>query len=73
MPPSEEDGKFITAFNAALVAQAVVPTSGVAQWQKLHGGITRDTVCEMLTIMPNTPSNLEVKTVLINNIPSSNS
>jgi hypothetical protein len=33
---AEEDGKFITAFNSALVAQnSVVPTSGVAQWQRL--------------------------------------
>jgi hypothetical protein len=66
---AEEDGKFITAFNAALVARnTVVPTSGVAQWQTLAGGITRDTVCDMLTIMPNTPSSLETKTVLINHI-----
>jgi len=66
---AEEDGKFITAFNSALVAQnTVVPTSGVIQWAKLGGGVARDTICDMLKIMPGTPSNLEVKTVLINNI-----
>lgn len=66
---AEEDGRFILAFNTALVAQgATVPTSGTVQWQRILGGITRDTVCDMLKIMPNTPSNLEVKTCLINNI-----
>jgi hypothetical protein len=66
---AEEDTKFITAFRAALVSQGwIVPTSGVPQWQKLVGGLTRDTVCDMLKIMPGTPSNLEVKTCLINNI-----
>jgi hypothetical protein len=66
---AEEDGKFITAFNTALVGQgAVVPTSGTVQWQKLCGGITRDTVCDMLKIMRLTPSNLSTKTCLINNI-----
>ena len=66
---AEEDGKFMTAFNTALVTQgAVIPTSGTVQWAKLVGGVTRDTVCDMLKIMPLTPSNLEVKTCLINNI-----
>jgi hypothetical protein len=32
------------------------------------GGVARDTVCDMLKVMPSTPSNLEVKTILINNL-----
>lgn len=66
---AEYDGKFILACNTALVgAGSVVPTSGVAQWQNIAGGITRDTLADMLKIMPSTPSSLEVKTCLVNNI-----
>lgn len=66
---AEEDGKFITAVNTCLVgAGLTVPTSGTVQWEQLAGGITRDTLWDMMKIMPNTPSNLEVHTCLINNI-----
>ena len=66
---AEEDGKFISAVNTALVGPGfVVPTSGVAQYQQIAGGITRDTLADGLKIMPSTPSNLEVHCVLLNNI-----
>lgn len=66
---AEEDGKFITAVNTALVgAGLTVPTSGVVQHQQLVGGITRDTLWDMMKIMPNTPSSLEVHTCLLNHI-----
>lgn len=66
---AEEDGKFITAVNTALVgAGLTVPTSGTVQHEQLVGGITRDTLWDMMKIMPNTPSCLEVHTCLINNI-----
>jgi hypothetical protein len=66
---AEEDGKFMTAVNSALVgADLVVPTSGVVQHETISGGISRDTLWDALKIMPNTPSNLEVHTVLINHI-----
>ena len=66
---AEEDGKFITAVNTCLVgAGLTVPTSGTVQWEQLAGGVTRDTLWDMMKIMPNTPSNLEVHTCLINNI-----
>lgn len=66
---AEEDSKFLTSVNAALVgADTVVPTSGVAQWQTISGGITRDTLQDAFKIMPRTPSHLEVHTVLINNV-----
>jgi hypothetical protein len=66
---AEEDGKFISAVNTALVGPGlVVPTSGTIQYQEISGGITRDTLWDSLKIMPNTPSNLEVHCVLLNNI-----
>lgn len=66
---AEEDGKFIRSVNTALVGAGItVPTSGTVQHEAIAGGITRDTLWDALKIMPNTPSNLEVHTILINNI-----
>lgn len=66
---AEEDGKFIRAVNTALVgAGLTVPTSGTVQYEVIAGGISRDTLCDGLKVMPNTPSNLEVHAVLVNNI-----
>jgi len=66
---AEEDSKFMLAVNSAMVGpDTIVATSGVVQWETLSGGITRNTMAESLKTMPNTPSNLEVHTVLINNI-----
>jgi hypothetical protein len=66
---AEEDSKFISAVNTILVgANTTLPTSGVAQWQTIAGGITRDSLMEALKIMPATRFNLEVHTVLINHI-----
>jgi len=66
---AEEDSKFLTAVNTALVgANQIVPTSGVIQWETVWGGISRDTVQEALKIMPKTPSHLETNTVLVNNV-----
>ena len=66
---AEEDAKFLTAVNTALVgADTVVPTSGVVQWETIFGGISRDTMEEAFKIMPKTPSHLEVNTVLVNNV-----
>lgn len=66
---AEEDGKFISAVNTALVgADLVVPTSGVVQYKTISGGISRDSLWDSLKILPSTPSNLEVHAVLLNNI-----
>lgn len=66
---AEEDGKFLLAVNSAIVGPGLtVPTSGVVQYEVIAGGITRDTLWDSLKVMPNTPSNLEVHTVLVNNI-----
>jgi hypothetical protein len=66
---AEIDSKFLTAVNSALVGpDQVVPTSGVAQWQTIFGGISRETLEEGMTIMPQTPSHLEAKTALANSV-----
>lgn len=66
---AEEDGKFISAVNTALVgAETTVPTSGVIQYKELSGGVSRDNLWDSFKIMPGTPSNLEVHSVLLNNI-----
>ena len=66
---AEEDGKFLTAVNTAIVGPGLVcPTSGVVQHEQIAGGITRDTLWDALKVVPNTPSNLEVHTVLVNHI-----
>ena len=66
---AEEDAKFLSAVNTALVGPGLtVPTSGVVQYKQISGGITRDTLWDSLKVMPTTPSNLEVHCVLLNNI-----
>jgi hypothetical protein len=66
---AEEDGKFITAVDSAMVsAGTVLPTSGVAQYVQIAGGIDRNSLMEALKTMPSTPFNLEVHTVLLNHI-----
>jgi hypothetical protein len=66
---AEEDGKFLRAVNTAIVGPSlVVPTSGTVQYEVIAGGITRDTLFDGLKVMPNTPSNLEVHLMLVNNI-----
>lgn len=66
---AEEDGKFLRAVNSAIVGPGLtVPTSGTVQYEVIDGGIQRDTLWDSLKVMPNTPSNLEVHLVLVNNI-----
>lgn len=66
---AEEDSKFLTAVNTALVGPDLpVPTSGVVQWETIFGGITKSSLQEAFKIMPKTPSHFEVNTVLVNNV-----
>jgi hypothetical protein len=66
---AEEDSKFISAVNSILVGQdQVSPISGVAQWQSISGGITRESMQDAFKIMPKAPYHLEVHTVLVNNV-----
>lgn len=66
---AEEDGKFLKAVNTALVGPGlIVPTSGTVQYEQLDGAISRDSLWDSLKVMPNTPSSLEVHTLLVNHI-----
>lgn len=66
---TEKDTKFISAVNTSMVGLGVtVPTSGVVQYQSISGGITRESIMDGLKILPQTPSNLEVQTTLVNHI-----
>ncbi len=68
---AESDGKFLRSVNTALLgAGLTMPSSGVAQYEEISGGITRDTLVDGLKIMPNTPSCLEAHVILLNNITS---
>ncbi len=63
------DSRFLTAVNTALVgADQIVPTSGVAQWQTVYGGVSREALQESFTFMPSTSQHLETKTCLANNV-----
>lgn len=65
----ELDGKYIGAFEAMMVSQgAVLPTSGISQWRSMGGPITRDSLWNSLMVMPESPFNYEVQTLLLNNI-----
>jgi hypothetical protein len=66
---AEEDGKAIAAVNSLLLGQdVIIPLTGVAQWRKITGGITRETFADALKTLPRTPMHLEASTVLINSI-----
>lgn len=67
---AEEDSKFIQAVNAVMIGPDVpVPyNNNVVQWETIEGGITRETLCDMLKIMPRGPSHLETHTCLCNNV-----
>lgn len=66
---AEEDGKFLYAVNTSLLGPGLtMPTSGTVQWEQIAGGITRDTWNDAMKVVPNTPSSIEVHTVLINHI-----
>ena len=66
---SHEDQRFMRSVDNILLSPGQTnPTSGVSQYQEISGGITRDSFSDSLAIMPSTPSNLEVKTVLMNQL-----
>lgn len=68
---AEQDSKFITAIDAALGTSpgSVLSTSGVVQYEEFPGpSLTRDILCDMLEVLPSTPSNLETQTVLCNTL-----
>lgn len=66
---AEEDGKAIATVNTLLgTVDTAVAETGVAQYQTISGGISRDSVNDALKIIPSTPAHLETATVLCNNL-----
>ena len=64
-----EDANLIRAVNTILIAaEAVVPTSGVAQWRSFSGGVSRDNLVEAQTVLQSTPESLNARTLLVNNV-----
>lgn len=67
----EEDAKFIRAVNSAvspLGADVATPTAKVAQHVTIHGGITRDSLADSLTVLESTDSDLAAAVMLLNSI-----
>lgn len=66
---AEEDDTFIYSVDEFLVGPNVTMIdSGIAQYQTISGGITRDSLWDALKIMPSAPWGLEVNKALINHI-----
>jgi hypothetical protein len=66
---AEEDSAFFSAVNTAMIGQdAVIPVTGVSQWQTISGGITRETWEDFLKILPRTPAHFETHTAVMNNV-----
>jgi hypothetical protein len=64
---AEKDGKFLLAVNTALRgAGLTVPATGAVQYKQIVGGIDRNSLADMLKIMPSTPFHLEAHTCLTN-------
>jgi hypothetical protein len=66
---AEEDGKFIAAVDSAVGAADSLPaTSGTIQHDTLGQTINRNSIADMMKILPRTPSRLETQTILVNNL-----
>jgi hypothetical protein len=66
---AEEDGKWISAVDTSVVGVGVpVALSGTVQHEAIAGGITRESLWDGMKVLPTTPANLEVNTVLLNHI-----
>jgi hypothetical protein len=66
---AEEDSRFISAINTALIGQnSTTPTSGSVQWKSLSGGVIRENWAESLKVMPSTPFHLHPTRILFNNV-----
>ena len=65
---AEEDGKFIAAVDSCVGdVDDDVATSGTVQHDTI-GVISRNSLADMMKILPRTPSRLETQTVLVNNL-----
>jgi len=65
----ELDSKFIDTVDAIIGAEnSTQPVTGVVQNQHIAAAISRETIFEMLKLLPRTPTRAETATVLCNNI-----
>jgi hypothetical protein len=63
------DTDAFASYNAALVSAGTpLAVTGVAQWQVLYGGISRDSLWESVNVMPSTGHSLEATTAVINHL-----
>lgn len=66
---AEEDGKWIRIVNKMLVGPNVVlQPSNVAQYQVMHGSITRDTIAESFNIIPSCDASFPNNKMILNHI-----
>lgn len=66
---TEEDGKFLRCIDNMLVGLgSTQPFSGCVLYKQISSAITRDSLWDSLKVLPDTPFNLEVQTILLNNI-----
>ena len=66
---AEEDGKAIATVNSLLgTAGSTVVETGTIQHRDISGGVTRDNLAEAMKVLPETPSHLNVATILVNNV-----
>jgi hypothetical protein len=66
---AEEDGGLLAAANSIMIGpNQIVPETGVAHWQEMSGGITRDNLNEALKVMPRSSRKFEAQTMLVNTI-----
>lgn len=64
-----EDSSFFSSVDSFLGSVgSTVAFSGAVQYQSISGGVSRDSLWDAFKIMPQTPSNLEVHTCVVNNI-----
>lgn len=64
---TEKDRKFIRSVNTAIVGPGVTTiTGGSVQWLQIPGGMDRDSLTEMLKVVPSTVSRIEAKVCLTN-------
>ena len=65
----EEDGRWLTGVDLALIGPGVsLPYSGVPQWVRLSGAITRSTLQDSISVMEKTPSHISPAVALTNNV-----
>lgn len=66
---AEEDSKFMACANAFMVGpDQTVPFTGGVHWKTIYGGMDRDSLQDMMKIMPSLPGHLVPERCLVNNV-----